>query len=75
MKPKIAFDEQSIPFILEALGYEIDHFGFVVKDGHFVYDLDKNIVESKAIIGIYKDIFLTKDSHLFKLVRLLKPND
>lgn len=61
-KTKVLFTKKSLPFILEALGKEIDNKGFIIdsKTKKFVLDPDEEKVKASKLIAISKnDGFIT----------------
>lgn len=59
-KTKILFDENTLTFILEALGYEVNSFGFVeYKSGQKVLDSTGKEFKAKDIVGIQGGVFFT----------------
>jgi len=64
-KPKIFFNDKTIEFVLEALGYGIIKSNDIIikrNDGTMVYKKNKEPLKSNEIVGIHKDYgFITKD--------------
>lgn len=66
-KSKVTFSKEGLPFILEALGYNINRNGFVIKSANRKPALDKydNKILAKNVVGMVKDedgktLFLTE---------------
>lgn len=68
-KPRILFDEKSVKFVLEAIGYKVDDFG-AVKDseGNFARDVDDKEFFADDLIGIVNKQFITRESQIYSLV-------
>jgi len=60
-KPKLIFNEGSLPFVLKALGCEIDQNGYVVyiEDKSYVLDQNGQKFLSTKLIGMSKYNWIT----------------
>lgn len=66
-KQKITFNEKSILFVLEALGYGVNKDGYVQDICNLVKDVDGNPFKPEDIIGIIDNKFITKESQILEL--------
>jgi len=67
---KILFTESTIPFILEAIGKEIDRDGYVVdtETKEYEYDIDGKSFKAKKLIGIVGKKYITNICQLQAIV-------
>lgn len=64
---KITFNENSIIFVLEALGHGVNKDGYVQDICNLVKDIDGNTFKPEDIIGIIDRKFITKESQILSL--------
>ncbi|MEK6880230.1 MAG: hypothetical protein AABY22_11505 [Nanoarchaeota archaeon] len=68
-KTRIIFNDKSIDFVLEALGYKTDSLGSVTDmGGYYVMDVDGRPFFKNDIIGIIGNNWITRESQLYMLV-------
>lgn len=69
MKPKLTFTERAMPFILEAIGKEINDNDIVIdsKTKIPVSDVDGNFVRASNLLGIVGSHFITNADQLDKI--------
>lgn len=67
----VTYTQEALPYILDCLGLSVTTKDYVVdKEGKPVVDVDGNNFKASALIGIYKDKFITKPSQLLNLPAL-----
>jgi len=64
---KIMFNERTILFVLEALGYGVNKDGYVQDICNLVKDIDGNPFKPEDIIGIIDHKFITKESQILNI--------
>ena len=72
MKTRITYDNESLNFVLEALGYSVSESGYIIKDSIKVLSISGEPVLKKDLLGFSKYGLITNWDSDIKYLKTLK---